>query len=742
MRILRYFLFLIFLGSGEHHALAAASAATIKELFRYGHVEKTSSAYRIADKSGLFVKIVGNGKSRCLHLDQPGNYSLVRLRKEFDKPTEIFEFFNCNLQALVLRLKSPARMVVTPKPRGINDEPDQNGESFEEIWKQVVRGRTSTIPSENLLAAAVWFSGEKENHARSAFILEKAYKQYRNKWFLQLHHNAYAMSSPSLIDEEVENTRNELESFYSPESNIALLIGIQNYKKDSGWSNLQTPLNDVERLKNVLVTEYRYNRDNIYLLRDPTYQDIMEALRQIRNRVGKNTNLLVFFAGHGFMDEDGEYFWIPSDGSQSTQTWIYTDLILKKIKNLNTLHTLLVVDSCFSGALNNNETRGPVTEGVKKLYRKNSRQLITAGGNEPVADGGGAANSVFARSFLEILGDQPEDQPLSTQELFARLQPRVLTNSNQTPTYDRIPNSRDQWGQFYFIKNPHKMTLIDSNPAAPKANQTATVEDLPAEIINDVEFSQSGDGKGEVAELFLQRQETTVNMGEILDSENITMLGGAISFGLRYKAQPMLFQFKCLTGRQELSEDVVYKDTAYLIPRTINRVDLRIGFRFKLKELKDRKRWLDEAGIYFYWKRMHLDWNTSLLEGEETSTEFIHLGHYFLDLQGYSVWKVNPLLEFGLNQDLRIGLVNLSGSTQNARSEKYKMDVSNLVLGLTVSPEMRFRFPLIRLELRLGGSYEYLWQPLDDRGGSQSGNNKINTSQSTTRIHATFGLGF
>ena len=204
-------------------------------------------------------------------------------------------------------------------------------------------------------------------------------------------------------------------------------MGIQDYTELSQWPRLKTPLSDIKKIRTVLVNEYDYRPENVFMLPNATYQEMLDALQVLRDRIDKKTNLLVYYAGHGLVDEDGDYFWIPSDGGKSPRTWIYTEYILKKIKNLDTLHTLLVVDSCFSGALNSHESRSVSNEGILKLYQKPSRQLITSGGNEPVIDGGAPDHSIFARSFIRILQDQPEDKPLSTQDLFAQLQPSVVT---------------------------------------------------------------------------------------------------------------------------------------------------------------------------------------------------------------------------------------------------------------------------------------------------------------------------
>ncbi|MCP4755023.1 MAG: hypothetical protein GY866_29445, partial [Proteobacteria bacterium] len=250
--------------SGGLPASAAPPTAAVVELFRYGQVEGNSSAYRIGENGGIFLKIIKGEKSRCLKLDKPGDYPIAQVMVETDESATFFDFFKCNLKALVLRLKTPSRMVITPIPRGASPDDKNSDRIFEEIWRKTVLGETADIPAENMLAAAIWYSGEKRNPARSAYILEKAYDQYRRDWFLQLHHDAYASTAPSSIDREVDKTKNSLLNYYSTDSNIALLIGVQNYGKDSGWPALRTPINDIRKLRNLLVHEYHFNPDNVH----------------------------------------------------------------------------------------------------------------------------------------------------------------------------------------------------------------------------------------------------------------------------------------------------------------------------------------------------------------------------------------------------------------------------------------------------------------------------------------------
>ncbi len=733
------FLLLALFRSDPTFAVDNQSVPRLSELFRYGDVRKDESHYRIGERSGVFLKLSIQNQVSCLVLDKPGSYSISGLSGKLPRSGKVSEFIQCNLRALAHRLATPADMIVIPDPRGpeFDDDPEN---LFERTWEQVVLKATDDLPAENLLASAFWFFERKNNPARSAYILETLHQRTDDPWILDLHHDAYRASSPSWIQSEVEQTKNRLASAFNPESNVALLIGIENYSPDSRWQPLKTPVNDINRLKKILVEKYSFNPARIQVLPDATYQQMLDAIAILRRQVTERSNLLVYYAGHGWVDEDGDYFWIPVDGQSSPRTWIYTDYILNKIKALGSLHTLLVVDSCFGGALNNHETRGDISGGIRKLYEKRSRQLITAGGLEPVFDGGGSGNSVFAEAFLDILDKQQEDRPLGVHELFTRLRPVVVSRSNQTPTYDRIPGSQDEWGEFYFMKNWQKPQLTAAVPETAEKTGSDSGESLPGELIEELQLSKPGSEDNTVANLWFIRSDSVIRMGDILENELFSDLGAGLSFTIKFKDHPLFLQAAYATTNKEAVDSVTHENQNYHVPQTLNKTDLRLGVRKTVERVEDQR--FFESGIYYHWKRFQLKWDTEGISNIDSDSEYIHIGYHLLDVAYFNGWRWNQFVDLGFHYDFKLGIANLSGSTAIAGNEKYNKDTSNLVLGLGFIPEIRIRFPLVTMDLRLGGGFDYLWQPVDDEGGASSGENSINVTRTTSIFYAILNLGF
>jgi hypothetical protein len=93
-------------------------------------------------------------------------------------------------------------------------------------------------------------------------------------------------------------------------------------------------------------------------------------------------NLLIFYAGHGFWDDKGKVgYWFPSDASRNnTVNWFRNSTLRDFIGSIQTRHTILIADSCFSGAIFKTRIAfSDAPQGIEKLYELPSRKAMTSG---------------------------------------------------------------------------------------------------------------------------------------------------------------------------------------------------------------------------------------------------------------------------------------------------------------------------------------------------------------------------
>ncbi len=229
----------------------------------------------------------------------------------------------------------------------------------------------------------------------------------------------------------------------------ALIIGVDEYE-DNRIVDLDRPISDATALKNILIDKYTFVEENVTLLSNATRRDIIDELDKLSERITEDDNLLIFYAGHGYWDEDKEIgYWIPSDARQtSTADWFRNTTLTDQIRSIRSKHTLLVADACFSGTIF--KARSAVLEADKAIqlkYSLPSRKAMTSGTLTQVPD-----RSAFMKYLLKRLGDNNE-RYLAANSLFYSMEDAVINNSDEgvKPQYGTIQKVGDEGGDFIFI---------------------------------------------------------------------------------------------------------------------------------------------------------------------------------------------------------------------------------------------------------------------------------------------------
>ena len=235
---------------------------------------------------------------------------------------------------------------------------------------------------------------------------------------------------------------------------LALIIGVSDYQEQF---DLVHPLQDANRFRAILTEEYRF--DEVIFLSDPTRSEIFRQLDELRKKLGEDDSLLIFFAGHGHWDEEMEEgYWWPADAqSDYRENWIANSSLQGYIRAFKCRHTLLISDSCYSGALL--ESRGVLDEAeadITALFSHKSRQVMTSGAKEAVPD-----QSVFFSLLCNRL--EGNDLPfLSAGQLFASLKQEVIRESpsRQMPQFGPVFRAGHDKGDFIFIQKEKEPRLL------------------------------------------------------------------------------------------------------------------------------------------------------------------------------------------------------------------------------------------------------------------------------------------
>jgi len=227
----------------------------------------------------------------------------------------------------------------------------------------------------------------------------------------------------------------------------ALVIGNNDYEY---LPKLQTAVNDARALGVLLRDRYGFD---VTTLLNATRAETLKALAQYRRTLREDDNLLIYYAGHGWLDEDADRgYWLPIDATQDDDVfWIDNAAVTSKMRAMNAKHVMVIADSCYSGKLIrgihvNNRRPGY----LQRLAERRARVVLTSGGVEPVSDAGGRDNhSVFSAALLTALEENAG--VLEGHELFTKIRRPVAVNSDQVPEYSDIRKAGHAGGDFLFV---------------------------------------------------------------------------------------------------------------------------------------------------------------------------------------------------------------------------------------------------------------------------------------------------
>ena len=240
----------------------------------------------------------------------------------------------------------------------------------------------------------------------------------------------------------------------------ALVIGNNEYMDSQGvWHSLKTAQNDARAIADLLSESYGFS--DVKLLENASRKELLNAMESLSRRVMSNDNVLIYYAGHGFLDEEtNKGFWVPVDAEgMDNTTFLRHSTVRDEMTTIasRAKHTLLISDSCFSGALLRSGTRGPAPgtadeKYYKKVASKKSVQIMAAGGEEYVDDNyRSSGHSPFTYFLLSELKNN--DNPmLSSSELSTNVKKAVANNVDQVPESGVLQGAGDELGEFIFVK--------------------------------------------------------------------------------------------------------------------------------------------------------------------------------------------------------------------------------------------------------------------------------------------------
>lgn len=261
-------------------------------------------------------------------------------------------------------------------------------------------------------------------------------------------------SKSLLLIREFESTKFKKEKRKGKD--YALLFGCNYYEE---WERLQKPLKDASAITQLLESTYGFDCE---LIENPELEVILRKLREYAEKgFEKEDQLLVFFAGHGHVDELFKESYIVARDSRVNDelktSYMSLSTLKNAIDNIPCPHIFLVIDACFAGTGETKLKRGfsKIGDFYKSMSRDEfisrklsykSRISLSSGGKRYMSGKGPQTHSPFVDEIKKALCTKGgKDGILTLNEIM-----QFMEKVDPLPKIDEF-GSNDPGSDFLFI---------------------------------------------------------------------------------------------------------------------------------------------------------------------------------------------------------------------------------------------------------------------------------------------------
>ena len=197
-----------------------------------------------------------------------------------------------------------------------------------------------------------------------------------------------------------------------------LAAGISSYRDNSLNDGVKFAASDARDLASLLQrqTQGLYSAAPPHVLVDgqATKENLATAIGDIASKIQPSDVFVMYLAGHGTAIE-GDYYFVPwgvaytSENALKQQS-LDTEAIRKLLASIPAKKTLLLLDTCGSGAFTNGRAGPADKAAIGKLSRISGRAILAASETEQMALEGYDGHGVFTFAVLEALAKAPMNE--------------------------------------------------------------------------------------------------------------------------------------------------------------------------------------------------------------------------------------------------------------------------------------------------------------------------------------------
>ncbi len=210
-----------------------------------------------------------------------------------------------------------------------------------------------------------------------------------------------------------------------------------------------------------------YSEENTRLLLSNPYQIVTTTIQDVLQDARPADTVLVYFAGHGLRDEQGELCIAATDTyiEHLRYSSVRSDDIRHEIRNCRCKRICLILDCCFAGAFGSEGravlTSEDVSAGVDKLAGEGTVILTSSQSTEESREVGKLGHGLFTYHLLNGLdggADADGDGLITPYELFKYIS---LKMDDQVGRHQHPLFKGEIAGEFHIVRNPRKEVLAE-----------------------------------------------------------------------------------------------------------------------------------------------------------------------------------------------------------------------------------------------------------------------------------------
>ena len=220
----------------------------------------------------------------------------------------------------------------------------------------------------------------------------------------------------------------------------AILIGSSSFPEEDRLQDLVCPARDVDDLHGLLSDPEHGGFTESHVLKNRPHHEVLRTVNRVLKKASKDDLVLIYYSGHGKLDQAGRLYLAAADTEFEAleATSIPVQSLKSYIDISPSTKTALILDCCYSGAVQKAFFRGEVDEQLNLMSGGRGTFIITAStGIQLAKEKEEDRNGVFTKHLIEGIrsgaADRDGDGYITMNEIYQYAHDRVIAESHQEP---------------------------------------------------------------------------------------------------------------------------------------------------------------------------------------------------------------------------------------------------------------------------------------------------------------------